>query len=227
MLVKRTISVVIAVISCCSCFAQAKVGFFAGPQTSTVQYKIQDVKQSSEAKYGFHAGVGMKVDFEERLYFFPAISYSKAGYKVAFNRQAIPPDSSAKDNNTSLHEVDLDLHLQVDLGKQLGHFFLRGGPSFNIIASGKEKFHVNSGETIDRKMKLGLYSPYGRFLVSAVAALGYETASGFYVNLQYAHGLTSINNADDGPQILQRVIGLNMGIFLHSKKIVLDTRNKE
>ena len=227
MLVKTIISFLISVIGCCCCFAQARVGLFAGPQTSTVQYSIRDVKQSTEFKYGFHAGVGMKVDFEERLYFFPAISYSITGYKVKFTKQATPPDSAAKDNNTSFHQVNVDLHLQVDLGKQPNHFFLKGGPEFNVIASGKEKFQLNTGETIDRKMKLGLYSPYGRFLVSLVAALGYETSSGFYVNLQYAHGLTSINNADNGPQILQRVIGLNIGIFLHSKKIVLDTKNKE
>lgn len=227
MLVKIIISFLISVITCCNCFAQAKVGFFAGPQTSTAQYSIRDAKQSTEFKYGFHAGVAMKVDFESRLYFFPAISYSKTGYKVKFTKQATPPDSAAKDNNTDFNQVDLDLHLQFDLGNQPNHFFLRAGPSFNIIASGKEKFHLNTGETIDRKMKLGLYSPYGRFLVSLVTVLGYETSSGFYVNLQYAHGLTSINNADDGPQILQRVIGLNIGIFLHSKKIVLNTKNKE
>jgi hypothetical protein len=222
MLVKTIISFLISVIACCNCFAQVRVGFFAGPQTSPARYTIRDVKQSTAAKYGFHAGVGMKVDFENRLYFFPAISYSKTGYKVKFTKQATPPDSAAKDNNTNFNQVDLDLHLQFDLGNQPDHFFLRAGPSFNIIASGKEKFHLNTGETIDRKMKLGLYSPYGRFLVSLVTALGYETSSGFYVNLQYAHGLTSINNADDGPQILQRVIGLNIGIFLHSKKIGLN-----
>src|SRR5438045_532117 len=186
MLVKTIISFLISVITCCNGIAQAKICFFAGPQTSTARYTIRDVKQSTEFKYGFSAGMGMKVDFENRLYFFPAISYSNTGYKVKFNRPASPPDSSAKDNNTSINQVDVDVQLQFDLGNQPNHFFLRVGTSFNIIVSGKEKFHLNTGETINRNMKLGLYGPYGRLLVSFVTALGYETSSGFYVNLQYA-----------------------------------------
>jgi hypothetical protein len=227
MLVKTIVSFLISVIAGSNCFAQARVFLFAGPQTSTARYTISDVKQPTEFKYGFHAGAGMKVDFEGNLYFSPAISYSSTGYKVKFNRPAIPPDSSAKDNNTNIHQVDVDIPLQFDLGNGTNHLFLKVGPSFNIITSGKEKFHLNTGEEINREMKLGLYSSYGRFLVSLVTAVGYETSSGFYVNLQYAHGLTSINNADEGPQILQRVIGLNIGIFLHSRKIVLNTKNKE
>jgi hypothetical protein len=227
MLGKIIIIFSIAVISWCNCSAQARVCFFAGPQTSIAKYSILNVKQPTEFKYGLHAGIAMKVNFDDHLFFFPAISYSNTGYKVKFNRSASPPDSSAKDNNTNFHQVDVDLHLQFDAGNHPSHFFLRAGPSFNFIISGKEKFHLTTGEFVNRKMKLGLYSPYGRILVSFVTSLGYETSSGFYFNLQYAHGLSSLNNADNGPQILQRVIGCNVGIYLHSKKIVLDTKNKE
>lgn len=227
MLVRTIISFSIAMISCCCCSGQARVSVFAGPQTSTAKYTILNVNQPTEFKYGLHAGVGMKVNFENHLFFFPAISYSNTGYKVTYNRVASPPDSSAKDNNTNFHQADIDLHLQFDFGDQPNHFFFKAGPTFNVIASGKEKFHLTTGEFVNRKMKLGFYSAYSRILVSFVTSLGYETSSGVYFNLQYAHGLSSLNNADDGPEILQRVIGLNVGIYLHSKKIALDTRNKE
>jgi len=227
MLGKFFISSFIAVICWCSCIGQARVFVFAGPQTSTANYSIRNAKQTTASKYGFRVGLGMKVDFDEHLYFSPALSFSKTGYKVTFDRPASPPDSSAKDNNTSIGQVDLDLHLQVDLGDQPNHFFINGGPTFNFLVSGKEQYHLSAGEPVNRKMNLGLYSAYGRFLAAFVTAVGYETASGFYVNVQYSHGLISMNNADEGPHILQRAIGINLGMFLHSKKLVIDTKNKE
>jgi len=227
MLVRTIISFLIAAFTWSSSFAQARVFIFAGPQTSTVKYTIKNVKQSSESKFGFRAGLGLKVNFDEHLYFSPAISWSNTGYKVKFNMPSSPPDSAAKDNNANLNQLDIDLHLQFDAGNHPNHFFLRAGPTFNVAVLGKESFHITTGEEVSRNMKLGFYSQYSRILVSMVAALGYETSSGFFFNLQYSHGLISMNNADGGPQILQRVIGVNVGLFLHSKKIVLDTKNKE
>jgi hypothetical protein len=194
---------------------QANISFFAGPQASIARYTIKNVKQPTEFKFGFRGGVGMKVNFENNLYFFPAISYSKTGYKVQFNRLSFPPDSSAKDNNTTLHQVDLDAHLQYDFGNETGHLFIKAGPTFNVTVSGRETFHLNTGETVERKMKLGFYSAYGRILVAFSSSIGYEALSGFYLHLRYDHGLSSMNNADGGPQIIQRVFGLNVGLLLN------------
>lgn len=224
---KFFISVCIATIISCSSIGQANIFFFGGPQTATASYSIRNTKQSTDYKFGFRAGVGMKVNFDEHLFFSPTLSFSRNGYKVKFDRSASPPDSSAKDNNVTLNQVDIDVHLQYDIGSQPNHFFINAGPTFNVIASGTEKFHLAAGEPISRNMKLGLYSAYGRLLVAFVAAVGYETSSGLYFNAQYAHGLISMNNADSGPVIYQRLFGLNIGYILHSKKVVLDTKNKE
>jgi hypothetical protein len=200
--------------------AQARVCVFAGGQTTNVNYSIHGVKQPTDSKFGIHGGVGMKVNFEGHLYFFPSISYYQFGYDVCFNKQSIPPDSFATDNSVSIHQLNIDPVLQFDIGKRPSHFFLRAGPSFQFIISGKEKFTKSAGDMVDRKMELGMYEDYGRILVSLVPAVGYENASGFYFNFQYTLGLTSMSNADGGPQILPRMAGLTLGYYFKSKKIV-------
>ena len=56
--------------------SQNRVAIFAGPQASTANYSIQNQKQDTKMKYGFNAGVAMKVPFDGFLYFAPAAFYS-------------------------------------------------------------------------------------------------------------------------------------------------------
>jgi len=215
MLGKLFVSIVFLIVSRCVCIGQATVSFFAGPQLSTAQYLVQNFRQSTDFKFGFRAGVGMKVNFENNLYFFPALSFSKTGYKATFNRLSFPPDSSAKNNDASISQADVDLHLQYDIGDEPNHIYFKAGPTFNFTITGKEKFRVTTGETVSRTMKFGLYESYSRVMVAFSSMIGYEAESGFYIHLRYDHGLTSMNNADNGPQIYQRVFGVNVGLLLH------------
>jgi len=201
-----------------NCRAQVAVGFSAGPQATTASYTIKNVKQPTDFKYGFHAGVSLKVFFDRHLYFSPGISYSLMGYKSTFNQPSMPPDLLAKNNNTSFHQVDFDFLLQYDFGNDPAHFFVKAGPAISYIISGREEFDLITGEYVKRKMKYGITSDYGPYLGSMVMDLGYETNKGFIIYAYYIHGLASMNNVDGGPQIKPRVIGLSVGILLNSKK---------
>src|ERR1700741_1317984 len=117
----------VALLCCIITSAQPQLGIFAGLHASSAIYAIQNVKQSTDFKYGVHLGVDYKIPFENRLTFVPALSYKMMGYKVRFDRPSFPPDLLAKDNDTRFHEVDIDLLLQYDLGKKADHFFLRAG----------------------------------------------------------------------------------------------------
>ena len=100
---KIFISIVIALFITNSASSQIQFGLFGGPQATSASYKIKDVKQKTDYKIGFQAGGMMKVPFEGNLYFAPAVFYSMKGYKAAFNRVSLPPDSFAVDNNTTFH----------------------------------------------------------------------------------------------------------------------------
>lgn len=223
---KRVYCFFATLLLCSFAISQSQLGIFAGPQATTTSYSAQGSKQDNEFKYGFHAGVLMKIPFEGRLYFAPAAYYSLKGYKVTFNRFVYPPGPTAADNNTTFHTFELAALLQYDLSDNPGHVFIKVGPGLDFQLVGKEKFNVIGGGTVDRSMKFGP-GEYGRYSANLLAQIGYETAGGFTIFAQYTHGAASLNNADGGPAIRHRVYGISIGKFLNRKKIVIDTKNKE
>lgn len=193
---------------------QLQIGILAGPQVTSARYSIMDTKQSIDKKFGFQLGMNGKVPFDNNLYFAPQVYYSLKGYKAAFTQHAYPPDATATDNNTTIHTLELAALLEVDLSKNPGHFFFRGGPSLDFQLFGKEKFNLLNGDFVDRKMKYG-FTEYGRYAANAIAQLGYESSSGLTLFLSYSFGLTNISNVDDGPNIRHRVFGISVGQYLH------------
>jgi len=205
---------------------QPVFNIFAGPQATTASYSIGGKKQETDMKIGFQAGIGMKVQIENKLYFAPAVYYSMKGYKVVYNTFNTLPDIDAKDNNTTIHTFETAALLQYDFSANANHFYIKGGPSLDFQLFGNENFNKMPSGSVDRKMKFS-YGDYGHFSANAIAELGYESNSGLIIFAQYTHGLASINNFDGGPQIKHRVFGISIGKYLNRKKIVIDTRNKE
>ena len=225
----RKILVVASLLLAGTVLAQGPAGviIFAGPQITSTNYRVEGVNQESEHKYGFQLGVGLKAPFEQKLYFAPQAFYSLKGYKVNFTRFAAPPDSTAINNNTSIHTFEIAPMLQYDFSETAGHFFIRLGPSLDFQLFGKEKFEKRDGNVVDRSMKFSTTSDYGRFSANLLAQVGYETMSGFSMHAQYTHGAASINNEDLGPAIRHRAYGITVGKILNRKKIVIDTKNRE
>ena len=207
----------------CSLFSQAQVQFaaYGGPQATSAKYTVNNKKQPTQFKYGIMAGIGAKVPFENQLYFFPAIYYSLKGYKVTLNDPAFPPTEYAKSNNTTIHTVEISPMFQIDLSKNPSHFFLRFGPAVDFAFSGKERFDTVSATgrraAVERSMVFS-FGDYGRFTASGNLHFGYYSKSGWMIFGFYAHGIGSMNNADNGPVILHRIIGLSAGWLFHPFK---------
>ena len=192
--------------------SQVQFGVFAGPQVTGVRYTINDKKQESSLKIGVNAGLQMKVPFENGLSFAPSIMYNLRGYKVKFDRPTFPPDSSAVDNNTSFHTIELAFLLQHDFNVEPGHFFIRFGPSLDFALFGNENFNTNTNGKVDRSMKFS-FADYGHYLASAIIQFGYEAKNGLFVYGHYNYGLTTMNNSDYGPGIGNRAAGLTIGKY--------------
>lgn len=201
------------IFSAITCFAQVDIGIFAGPQITTARYSVNSEKQSTSNKYGFHLGTNLKVPFENKLYFAPAVFYSLKGYKVKLDQPSPFPDSLAIDNNTTLHTFELAALLQYDFTGNPNHFFIKFGPSIDIQLYGKEKFNRKNNSVIDRKMVFS-YTKYGRFGANLIVQLGYETSKGIFFSGQYCHGVGNIVNADFGPYIIHRVYGISIGKYI-------------
>lgn len=207
--------------------SQFEAGFFAGPQATGARYTILNQKQKNELKYGFQAGIGLKVPFENKLFFSPAGFYSLKGYKVTFTEFVYPPDTNAINNNTTIHSFELAALLQYDLSTKPGHVFIKAGPSLDFHLFGKETYNLKAGGSVSRNMPFSADGDYGHFSANMLVQIGYETGSGFMIFAQYTHGMASTNNQDGGPKIRHRAYGISIGKYLNRKKMVMDTKNKE
>ncbi len=190
-----------------------KFGLFAGPQETHSRYSINSVKQKQESRYGFFAGASAKIPFDVNLFFAPQLFYSSKGYKVSYTERAFPPDTNAVNNQTRIHTVELAFLLQFDFGKSANHLFMRLGPSLDFQLSGREKFQLEDNSVVDRKMVYG-FAEYGHYAASMLLQAGFETKAGWIFTGHYTHGLGNLNNADDGPRILHRALGLSVGKYL-------------
>jgi hypothetical protein len=210
---KRTLIVLfVSILTSSFTIAQTRFSIFAGPQLTTANYAVQGEKQNTDFKPGFLAGVGAKIEFEGHLYFSPAVYYSLKGYNVTLNKASTVPDPGAINNNVCVHTIETAFLLQYDLSKKLSHFFIKLGPSLDFQILGKEKFDRVDGTRVNRNMQYS-YVSYGRYAVSAVLQVGYEMSKGLFFSAQYEHGLTDLNNADDGPSIRYRNTGITFGKY--------------
>lgn len=208
-------------------FSQVSHAIFGGPQLTTAKYKVNEKKQPTEFKTGFQLGATIKVPFENNLYFGPAVYYSMKGYKVTLNDPSFPPTEVATNNETTIHTLEIAPLLHLDFSNQPSHFFIKFGPAIDIAFSGKEKFDTIGGSKPIERSMLFSYTSYGRFTAQGILHLGYQSSNGLMVFAHYAEGLGGLNNADNGPTIKHRIIGLSLGWFFNKNKNVIDTRLKE
>ena len=213
---KKIIFIAVLLISSVFCYAQVEVVIFGGPQISTAKYTVNGKKQSTTNKYAIQFGTNLKIPFENKLYFSPAAFYSLKGYKVKLNQPSFLPDTSAIDNNATIHTFEIAALLQYDFSTRPKHFFVKFGPSLDFQLSGKEKFNRSNNTQADQKMVFN-FEKYGRYGANMLLQLGYETSKGFLISGQYTHGIGSINNADFGPRIWHRVFGISFGKYLGKK----------
>jgi len=202
------------------CFenAKAQLSIYAGPQFTSASYSIKEIAQPTENKQGFMAGAGLLALVEGPLYFSPMLYYSKKGYEVTFNQRAFPPDSAALNNNTSINTIELAPLVQINFSKKTSYLFIRFGPAFAFNLSGREQYDSTGNKRIDRDMVFS-FSAYSHATISANAQLGFQHKSGFSIFAHYAYGLSSLNNADYGPNIYHRIGGVSVGWKLGKKKI--------
>ena len=206
--------------------AQHLFGLFGGVQFPGARYEILHQPQPIQRFLGVQAGAQLKVPFDVNLYFVPSIRYNLRGYDVNLEIPNGQPHPDAVENSIRLQNVETAFLLQLDLGKNPNHVFLRGGPSLEIHLSGTEHYVKSNGEQVNQHVSFAR-GEYGRYSMNLLAESGLELRNGWYLFGFYTYGATSISNRDYGPSIKLRSFGISLGKYLNGKKIILDTRNIE
>jgi hypothetical protein len=181
-------------------FAQpVQWNFRAGWHTSSAQIidKSSSKKSPSNHLNGLSAAVGIKVEFDNQLYFSPRIQYSLHGFELAGTKN----DPAVQ---YRLHYIEFPILLQLDFTKKNQGLFASFGPSVGGAISGS-----TTKESQKEPMRFGM-TQYNRINIDAMAQIGYEFKNGLSIDAAYTYGLTSITNGDELPIIRMAQLGLGL-----------------
>lgn len=193
--------------------AQDKIlwGAKAGYNYSAAYFKTTvDVK--TKPVHGGYLGMMMKVPFDNRLFFAPQIDIAYRGMAT---------DSLQKNQFSNVTEFNFRVMplLQFDFTKPSENsntVFIQFGPSIGFGLNGRQTKQDAAGTPIKKTLKYG-FQDYGRYEANMHVGIGYETAGGFRVLLDYAHGLGNMINTDGGGTLKYRIIGLGVGYWFGKK----------
>jgi hypothetical protein len=186
--------------------AQTKIAFKGGPAFSTAKVDISSVKQSSSFKPGFSLGILFDVPFDGVLHFSPFASYNMMASKTDYK----PADTTTQ---TTIHYLHLAPGFSAHfMAGETNDFVIGFSPVLGLTNFGRKKTTVG-GVTASEKIKFG-FEGLGWFDLGLNGSLGYHFKKTF-VELNYYHGITNINNnvEYDGISIRNRMLSLNVGYF--------------
>ena len=154
---------------------------------------------------GGSASIGLKAEFDKKLFFAPRLQYSMTGYKV-------PGGQSKPDSSFRIHYLELPILLHLDLGRQETHGIFT---EFGLSLGGAFKGSVEQNKkSTPLKFSMTQYNPVN---VSAMGSLGYSFLNGLILEAMYTYGLTSITNGDTKPKIRTFQTGLTIGYNFKGK----------
>ena len=172
-------------------------------------------KLENDMLLGFHGGINVQIPIAPEFYFQPGIMYSSKGAKNT---------SGSITSTTKLNyiEVPLNMVYKASLGK--GFFMLGFGPYVSYGMSGSVKT-VSGSVTLNRDVKFksvvetgdNILVPYYKaFDAGANIFVGYEMASGLFLQLDTEFGMLNINPeykilSDDKSSTKNTGFGLSLG----------------
>lgn len=207
-MVIRIVPVALLLLLSCIAVAQpVKWNFRAGWHTSSAQIidKSSGHKTGTNHLNGLSAGVGLKVEFDNLLYFTPRVQYSMHGFETAGNKET--PSVQYR-----VHYIEFPVLLQLDFNKKQQGFYAQFGPSLGAAIAGSSK---EAGKSTPLRFAM---TQYNRVNIDAVAHVGYRFKNKLSVDAGYTYGLTSITNGDTQPIIRMAQLGIGLSYQFAGKK---------
>jgi hypothetical protein len=115
------------------------------------------------------------------------------------------------------HYLEIPILLEYNRNAGGRGFFAQFGPSFSVAMAGSQEISGKAGGTESQALTFG-FNAYGRMEANLVANLGYQFSPGMQCTIGYVHGLGSIVDDDNGPEITPRMITASVHYWLTSKK---------
>ena len=160
---------------------------------------------------GFHVGAALKVPFDVNLYFVPQAQYAYKSFTVGY----FNPDTSTI--RMKYHYLELPILLEYNRNRDGRGFFAQFGPSFSVALAGSQEINGKTSESVNQPIKFS-FNAYGRMEANLVANLGYQFSPYMQCTIGYAHGLGSIVDNDNGPEITPRMVTASILYWPAGKK---------
>jgi len=167
----------------------------------------------TNAVHGGYIGFMMKIPFDNRFHFNSQVDLNYLGMKC----DTLPKKLLSKVSEVQLRVMPL---LQIDFKKpeeNKSTLFVQFGPSLGFGLKGNQTKQDAAGVPTDGKLKYG-FAEYGKFDASMHLGFGYEATGGFRLLVDYAYGLSNMNNADDGNKLKYSTISAGIGYWFGKNK---------
>jgi hypothetical protein len=206
---KQVVTTIFLLLTLVFCTAQegTKWGVKAGYNYTFAKVNYTNEKQPVAAKHGFGIAGTVKVPFEGMLNFSPYVGYNMKGFIVK------PKNGPIKEQNFTLHYIDIAPVLSLDIPAGGNTFVIQGGPILGLTRFGKLKTTTTANVTTSEKIAFG-YGGYGWFDLGLTTGMGFHFNKRF-IEIIYTPSLTNINNnvETDGINIRNRMFSLNFGYY--------------
>ncbi|MBW8330974.1 MAG: PorT family protein [Prolixibacteraceae bacterium] len=171
-------------------------------------------KLENDMLMGFHGGVNVQIPIAPEFYFQPGVMYAIKGAK------STPFDGNYYTKTTKINYIEVPLNLVYKGALGNGFVMLGFGPYVAYGIGGKVETEVGSvtvEKDIEFKNEAGLteYPVYKAFDAGANIFVGFEMASGIFLQLDTQFGMLNINpdrgTADDKSASKNTGFGLSLG----------------
>jgi|CXWL01.1.fsa_nt_gi hypothetical protein len=190
--------------------SQTRVGLSAGVTSANMKGKVEgDRKGGLITSLVLDAPIGKSKNF----CFHPSLSYVQKGIV-----EPHPDGTLIEKQYVALRYAELTTDFLYYIhGAKGGSFYIGAGPSvaFNIPS---KKVSVTDGTKTARDINFGS-TPENDFRgvdYGADFATGYRTKGGFFVSLNYNHGIRNLVTEGTAGHLRNNYIGVQLGVFLNN-----------
>ncbi|TMI74589.1 MAG: PorT family protein [Bacteroidetes bacterium] len=196
-----------------------RLGFTAGPVASTMFQKVSGKKHMYDFGYAFTAGALLDVPMQKHGSFQPGINYIMKNSKDTYTDPTTNKQVLAKYSLTYI-EVPINVVFRIPAGSS-GNVLLGGGVAPAMAIKGKTTNEIDNTITKDQGLNFGdeTKDDFGQYDFGINAIAGYEFNNGFFIQLNYNHGINRLFvGGDPEDKLYNRYFALRLGYLISCKK---------
>ena len=189
-----------------------RFGFFAGPVASSMFQKVGGVKHNSKYVLGATIGVLLDVPMQKYGSFQPGLNYVGKNSKDEFisNNKTVNTKT-----NISYLELPLNVLFRIPAGSA-GSFTVGTGIAPAVALKGKKSTTDATTPNENKDLEFG-DDATDDFGINGL--LGFESKKGFFVTLNYNHGINRLFvGGDPDDKLFNRYLALRAGFLIGGSK---------